>query len=211
MTSDMSPESGSDIPHEVLNSNTPDLTKNRYFCYLAINRTIYKKVVTHVSVSKNPLVRVNQKNESEKSKRPSSKENERWELNMVIGSFPTREMAMTFCKEWRQDARGIPSRRKKGMKLVADHNLRTGFKIECIELIQTLTRNDENITSDPKRFFSIMGSCDAFARISQFLPEEQILDLITRHHRSTLCDLSLLELTVYDAWYQLEQVNTEEQ
>lgn len=89
-----------------------------YFCYLAINFDQTQKINTHIGKSRNPAEKVDLLNEINRtSNRTSKKPKPIWYLSLIIGKFNSKNEAIEFAESWKQQSRGIVSRRKFGMKM----------------------------------------------------------------------------------------------
>ena len=117
-------------PHLSDNNNTPTISIPRkfismpWFCFMMVNWQPEQKINTWIEETINPTLslKLHNKKIAPKSKYTKSAAGF-WKLEMIVGEFKDFESASKFVHGWKQQSRGIRSRRERGIDLANKNKL----------------------------------------------------------------------------------------
>jgi HD-GYP domain-containing protein (c-di-GMP phosphodiesterase class II) len=115
-----------------------------FFCALLINNDMGEKIKTEIVTSQFPIHVLNKLNERKKERAEKAnrelKNDERWNIFLIIGPFKESLNATMFYKKWKKKTRGAFSRAKRGTKLASIRDLEVYVDSDSEKEIQNIIR-----------------------------------------------------------------------
>lgn len=109
---------------KISNTRSELFSKLKWYCFMMVNWSAEQKINTWIEESIQPLLSLELHNGKKafNSKYTQSAAGS-WKIELIIGSFDNIDEAHRFVLDWKDQCRGVPSRRQKGIHLAQINKL----------------------------------------------------------------------------------------
>lgn len=127
-----------------------DNNNNAWFCSLFITTKQNQKVNTSIEISQDPRLLLAEKNKKKINYSSDGEEKEPWKHELIVGPM-NKETAIKFQAKWKNQSRGIASRKRKGIEMAIENKFEIGDqRKDSLENSSTEEDVNSKITLDEK-------------------------------------------------------------